>query len=727
MYTRNLKGEAHKMMLVSGSPLRVLLLALFLGAGLVHFTGAFSPASAVSDNEFQDGALAPEDEHRDTARSIVRQLRNHYRQMRLDEEVSGKVLDQYLEDLDPNRVHFTVEDVAEFDAFREELGERLGDGRLEEGFRIFNIHQQRMTARLEHKLDQLDDGLDVLDFDTDQEVRLDREDADWAADPEALRELWDQRLKNAVLSMRLDELDDEEILERLGRRYSGQLQRVRQSNAEDAFQTYMNALTRTFDPHTAYFTPRRSENFDISMSGSLEGIGAVLKSEDEYVQVVRLIPGGPAAKGGELRPADRIVGVAQEDEEMVNVIGWRLDEVVDRIRGPKGSRVTLEVIPSDSTSEHATETIEITRNEVQLEEQRARKDILEVEREDGAKRLGVITIPGFYLDFEAYRRGDPDYTSTTRDVARLLSELQEEDVDGLLVDLRNNGGGSLHEATQLVSLFIDEGPAVQVRDYRGRVQVEEDQFPGMLYDGPMAVLVNRFSASASEIFAGAMQDYGRGIVVGDDTYGKGTVQTMLPLNHGQLKITQAKFYRVSGASNQHMGIVPDIRLPYLVDKELIGESALPNALPWDQIDATSYKRLFDPAPLLPALRERHERRIDDSADFNYIRGQLELLEERRGRQHASLNEEKRREQERAWEQRRLELENQRREAQGKDPLEDVGELDTVEEEAGAPGAELEDERDDRDLGEDPYIVETGAILADLIDILYKQKMATNGQ
>ena len=714
------------MTLVQGSPLRTLLLALFLGAGLLHFSGALSPASAVSDAEFVEGELSPEDQHRDTARSVVRQLRNHYRQMRVDEEVSGKVLDQYLEDLDPNRVHFTAEDIEEFDDFRSDLGDRLSDGRLEEGFRIFNIHQQRMSARLEHKLSRLEDGLDSLDLDTDAEIKLDREDADWATDEDALRELWNHRLKDAVLSMRLDDIEDDEILERLERRYSGQAKRISQSNAEDAFQAYMNALTRTFDPHTAYFTPRRSENFDISMSRSLEGIGAVLKSEDEYVQVVRLIPGGPAAKEGELQPADRIVGVAQEDEEMVNVIGWRLDEVVDLIRGPKGSKVTLEVIPSGSASEHATETIRITRNEVQLEEQRARKDILEVDRDDESKRLGVITIPGFYMDFEAYRRGDPDYTSTTRDVARLLSELQEKDVDGLMVDLRNNGGGSLHEATQLVSLFIDRGPAVQVRDHRGRVQVEEDQFPGMLYDGPMAVLVNRFSASASEIFAGAMQDYGRAIVVGDDTYGKGTVQTMLPLDHGQLKITQAKFYRVSGASNQHMGIVPDIRLPYLVDKDLIGESALPNALPWDQIDATSYDRLFDPAPLLPALRERHEHRIGGNPEFNYIKGQLELLEQRRAHNRASLNEEQRREEEREWKQRRLELENERREALEKDPLDSVGELESVEEEAGSPAAELEEEHEEeRDVRDDPYITETGAILADLIDMLYKQKMAAS--
>ncbi len=712
------------MMLAKSSPLRVLLFALLLAGGGLYLSGMLSsPASAVSELEPVEGGLEPEAEHRKAARAVVKQLQNHYRQLRIDDDISGQVLDRYLKDLDPNRIHFTREDVDDFDGLRDELADRLRQGDLEAGFRIFNIQRRRAADRLEYKLGRLEEGLDNMDFSTDAQVTLDRSEAPWAEDEGGLRELWDQRLKNAVLAMRLDGVEDEEIAERLERRFHGQGKRISQSNAEDAFQAYMNALTRTFDPHTAYFTPRRSENFNISMSRSLEGIGAVLKSEDEYVQVVRLVPGGPAAQQGQLQPADRIVGVAQEDEEMVNVIGWRLDEVVDRIRGPKGSEVTLEVIPSASASEHSTREITITRNEVELEDQRASREIIEVPGKDGeTQRLGVITVPGFYMDFEAYRRGDPDYTSTTRDVARLLSELQEEGIDGLMVDLRNNGGGSLHEATQLVSLFISDGPAVQVRDYRGRVQVEEDSFPGMLYDGPMAVLVNRFSASASEIFAGAMQDYGRALVVGDDTYGKGTVQTMLPLNHGQLKITQAKFYRVSGASNQHMGVVPDIRFPYLVDKEQIGESALPNALPWDQIDAVNYQRMFDPAPLLPSLRQRHEDRISEHPEFVYVREQLSLLEERRDRKTASLNEEQRRKQERDWEQRRLEVENDRRRALGKEPVESVSELEPVRFGGPEPGLE-EDEEQERE--KDPYIMETGAILGDMITMLHKQKMAAS--
>ena len=689
---------------------------VFLGllvAGGWQLSNALAPSDTRA--EVVHGVLAPERVHQRAAQAIVAQLQNHYRQLRLNDELSSQVLDRFIKDLDPNRIYFSAADINGFEKFRHAIDDELRRGDLSIGFRIFNTYQERILGRLHYLLSQLDEGIDQLDFDTDREIVIDRENAPWAASQEEADDLWRKRLKNAVLAMRIDGLEDEEIAERLERRYRGQINRIQQNTAEDAFQFYINALARTFDPHTSYFTPHTSENFNISMSRSLEGIGAVLQSEDEYTRVVRLVPAGPADNAGQLKPADRIVAVGQEGEDLVNVIGWRLDEVVNLIRGPKGTKVRLEIIPAGSASEHATREISIVRNKVVLEDQAAQKKIITVPGEDRDLQLGVISIPAFYMDFDAYRRGDPNYTSTTRDVARLLGELREENIDGLMIDLRNNGGGSLQEATQLVSLFISQGPTVQVRDYRGRVNVDRDQFPGVMYAGPMAVLVNRFSASASEIFAGAMQDYGRALIVGDHTYGKGTVQTLLPLNHGQLKITQAKFYRVSGSSNQHLGIVPDIIMPTLVDKEQIGESALPNALPWDQIDATDFDPLFDLSPYLPQLTKRHAERRSRDPEFLYVERQLELLREQRERGPLSLNEAQRRAYHEELDQRRLEIENNRRKALGEDPLESLAKLRTLEEQRA-----LDPDFEEGEDRPDAYLRETGAILGDLISMMQAQ-------
>ncbi|KAF0810487.1 tail-specific protease prc [Alcanivorax sp. S71-1-4] len=702
--------------------LRNLSIVALLIAALLQVCGALTvsprpePVSA--------GGLAPEEVHAGAARGIVDRLQGHYRQMRFDDSLSEKVFNRYLRDLDPNRVYFLASDVAAFDRYRLLLDDQLRRGDLSAGFDIFNLYQQRVSERLEYLLARLDEGLDSLSFEGNDSVLLDRSEQPWASSEEDMDDIWERRLKNAVLTMRLDGVKDEEILTRLERRYSSQLNRVKQNASEDVFQIYINALTQTFDPHTSYFTPHTSENFNISMSRSLEGIGAVLQAEDEYTKVVRLVPGGPAAKAGQLKPADRIVGVGQEDEEMVNVIGWRLDEVVNLIRGPKGTEVRLEIIPAGSASEHSTREITIERNKVMLEEQAAKKQIIDIPgTNDSVERIGVIRIPAFYLDFDAYNRGEPDYTSTTRDVARLLQELNDEEpaIDGLVIDLRNNGGGSLHEATQLVSLFIGGGPTVQVRDARGRVQVERDKVPGTLYAGPMAVLVNRFSASASEIFAGAMQDYGRAIIIGDHTFGKGTVQTLLPLGHGQLKLTQAKFYRVSGSSNQNLGIVPDIEMPYLIDKEDIGESALPNALPWDKIDATAYTPQFNLSPYLPSLRELHDQRLAVNPEFIYVREQLALLEEQRQKESVSLNEKERRSEQDAFEARRLAIENTRRKAVGEEPLKDMAALRALDEQRSL---DPENEMGDSDKP-DPYLQETGAVLADLVRLLQNRQVANS--
>ncbi len=678
-------------------------------AGLLFgLAGCWSTSSSAKPS---DTELAPDSVHEHTAEEILRRLGQHYRSVSLNNDLSETLLARYLDALDPNRLYFVQDDIDRFARWRHKLDDQLEDGNLTAGYAIYDVYQQRVHERMSYVNSLIEAGIDELDLEDEESLVLDRSDAAWPEDQAHANDLWRQRLEDAVLVQRLDGESDDDIVDGLKRRYSSQITRLEQNTPEDVFQVYINALTETFDPHTTYFTPHNSENFSISMSRSLEGIGAVLQAEEEYTKVVRLVPGGPAAKSGKVQPADRIVGVAQGDEDMVNIIGWRLDEVVNLIRGPKGTVVRLEIIPSDSASEHKTRTISIERNRVVLEDQAAQSKIIEVPRGEETLRLGVITIPAFYIDFDAYHAGDPDYTSTTRDVARLIMSLHREDVDGMIIDLRDNGGGSLQEATQLVSLFIAHGPTVQVRDANGEVSVLPDQYPGTLYNGPMAVMVNRYSASASEIFAGAMQDYGRALIVGDDTFGKGTVQTLMSLDHGQLKMTQAKFYRVSGASNQHRGIIPDITMPFLVNKEEIGESALPNALPWDQIRAARFSPMADLSPYIETLTKRHHDRIDDNPEFDYVREQLALAAEQRQRKALPLQLAARKAVQDTFEEQRLAIENRLRAARGEKPLASMARLKELEEERVA--ARVAGEDDDRP---DPYLEETGEVLADLIGL-----------
>jgi carboxyl-terminal processing protease len=648
---------------------------------------------------------------------IARQLQfTHFRDLSINDSLSGDVFDAYLEYLDGQRVYLTQKDVDRFSAIRLGLGSALKTGQLQPGFDIYNLVQQRVIERLEFALGLIDKGIDKLDFSTDERILLDRSDADWVADREALDDLWEKRIKNAVLAQRLNDSDDESIEEALRRRYEGQLKRAYQARSEDAFQAYMNAFAGMWDPHTSYFSPRTSENFNINMSLSLEGIGAVLQSDNEYTKVVRLVPGGPASKQGQLEPADRIVSVKQQDEERpVNVIGWRLDEVVDLIRGPRESTVTLEVIPADAPDETVTETIAIERDKVKLEEQSASKEVIEFERNNDTYRIGVINIPTFYADFKAMQDGDPNYKSTTRDVRKLIDELKADGVDGVVMDLRNNGGGALHEANDLVGLFIEEGPTVQIRNSNNDVQVLSDQDPSVAYDGPLVVLVNRMSASASEIFAGAIQDYGRGLVVGSQTFGKGTVQAVRPLNHGQLKITQSKFYRVSGGSTQHKGVIPDIEIPSRVDKTRIGEDALDHALPWDQIEAVPHARYFDFSGIIDELRKRHDTRFEENPEFSLLQKEIEFLKQQREQEYVSLNLEKRKEYQSRIENTRLTIANARRAIHGEEAFESLDELDDWQDEQAAEPDSADDELD--------FVIrEGGNIMADMLEL--DQRMAS---
>lgn len=479
-------------------------------------------------------------------------------------------------------------------------------------------------------VDFVENNLAGLDFTIDEYLEIDRDEAPWASTKEQLDDLWRQRIKNSALSLTLTGMEPELIEERLSKRYRNQLSQVAKTNDRDVFQAYLATVARTVDPHTSYFSPRDSENFNMGLRGSLQGIGAQLTSEDEYTKVAELIKGGPAEQAGELRAGDRIIGIAQgEDGEMQDVIGLRLDDVVDHIRGEKGTLVRLSVIPAEATSEAAAREIRIIRDTVELSEQFARSEIIDIEVEDDVYQVGVITLPSFYFDFEAAAAGLPNYRSSARDVRALLEELKQDGVEAVVVDLRYNGGGSLNEANELVGLFIDTGPTVQIRysgQRNGFVRSYGDADQEIIYDGPLAVLVNRASASASEIFAGAIQDYQRGIVLGGQTFGKGTVQEIIPMNYGQVKLTRSKFYRISGASTQHRGVLPDIEFPDRYQAiETMGESNLDGALPWDTVRPVEYRTYLPLREILPELQARHQERAADDPDFVYLNYAVQLM------------------------------------------------------------------------------------------------------
>ena len=523
--------------------------------------------------------------------------RYHYRKVSLDDSFAKSVLDNYLKALDPGRSFFVARDVDRFNSGARRLDDHLRRGELDTAFDIFRVYRMRVDERVAYALKLLEQD---FDFTVDETYEFDRSKSPWATNDAELNEIWRQRVKNDFLSLRIAGKSDEEIRERLRQRYDGLARRIQQFTGEDVFQTFMNAFTETLEPHTSYMSPATAENFDISMKLSLEGIGAVLRSDNEFTVIQRTIPGGPARESGQVFSGDRILGVAQGlDAAIEDVVGWRLQDVVDKIRGPKGSVVRLQLLPQSAGSNGKAREVALVRNEIKLEDQAAKASVIDKMPNAPGIRVGVIELPAFYRDFEAETRGKADFRSTTRDVRRLVTELVAQGVDGIVIDLRGNGGGSLAEATALTGLFIDTGPVVQVKDAFGKVDVERDPEPGVAYSGPLAVLVDRDSASASEIFAGAIQDYGRGLVIGEPTFGKGTVQTLVDLNRyvpgdsndlGRLRLTMAEFFRISGGSTQLKGVEPDIRFPSGDDIGDYGERSLTNPLPWARIDAANYRR-----------------------------------------------------------------------------------------------------------------------------------------
>jgi carboxyl-terminal processing protease len=649
----------------------------------------------------------------------------HYASRRYDDILSAQHFVAYIDSLDPQRMFFDAADIAEFSKWRLELDNAGRSGDLTPAFFMFDRYHQKLRQRLETILGSLPETLAQFDYSVEEYLVIDHSTMPWAEDPSELDDRWRKRLKNQALSLIMADKAPEEIPKTLERRYQNQLNRLDQYNAQDVFQIYANTLAEQYDPHTNYFSPRRAENFDINMSLSFEGIGAILQIDDEYAKVSRLVPAGPADKQGDLKPSDLIIGVGQgEDGPIEDVVGWRLDEIVDLIRGPRNTTVRLEVIPGKGKTDQRR-LVPIQRNEVKLEEQAAKKKVIEVEDEkQNTHRIGVIDIPAFYIDFEAYRRGDKNYRSTTRDVNRLIDELVAEGVEGLVIDLRDNGGGSLQEANQLTGLFIEYGPTVQIRSAESRVWRDGKRRRSNYYEGPLAVMINRLSASASEIFAGAIQDYGRGIVVGEQSFGKGTVQSLVPLQEGQLKITESKFYRISGDSTQHRGVIPDIDYPSVFDPTQIGESALDNALAWDQIAPARFNRYQDYDTILPGLMALHQQRAANDPDYRYLEDQVEMAREARKVSALPLQKSGRLAMRDEQEAKALAIENRRRAAKGQAPLESLisGDEETEdsltlsEEETGALSDDTDHslENTGEDEPSDVLLLETGRILVDAI-------------
>jgi carboxyl-terminal processing protease len=637
------------------------LVPLILAAGTV-----FAKPTVVSLDD-----LRPDEQQRQAALIITQVMEKfHYRKPQLDDALSRVMFDRYIESLDANRSFFTAADMTEFEPLREELDDSLRTARLAPAFEIFKRFRERVEERVAHAQALLD--ADDFDFTRNESYRFDRADAPWAADEAELDEIWRMRVKNDILSLRLAGKEADDIGETLSKRYAGIARRVSQMSAEDVFQTYVNAFTLSVEPHTSYMSPRLSENFDIGMRLSLQGIGAVLRSDNEFTEVQSTIPGGPAQRSGEIASGDRIVGVAQGREgTMEDVIGWRLQDVVDLIRGPKDSIVRLSVLPKAEGIGGRAREVLLQREEIKLEDKAAKSEIIEL---DGDLKVGVIEIPTFYRDFNAQAEGDRDFRSTTRDVRKLLKQLKADGVDGVIVDLRRNGGGSLSEATELTGLFIERGPVVQVRDASGKIEVESDPDPEQVFAGPLAVLVDRNSASASEIFAGAIQDYGRGLILGEPTFGKGTVQTLVDLGRflrsrddiGRLRLTMAQFFRVDGGSTQHRGVTPDILYPTSVGAEKHGERALENALPWETIQRASYE--LHGIANVDDLRAAATMRIANNPGFRFLVGEEEDMLTLEKRQVVSLNERVRRAEWEQREQQRLERRNRLRAYRGLPPL-----------------------------------------------------------
>ncbi len=648
-------------------------LAALLGAAMTP--PAAAPAATAT-------VLAPTEQENYVARRVADIIAHeHYRRAPLDDRLSSLILDRYLDAIDGARSYFFASDIAEFEKYRYELDDAIKTGDVEPAFVIFRRYQQRSRERMAYAIDLLNKK---PDFDVDESFNFDREKEPWPANAAEMNELWRKRVKNDALSLVTAGKQWPDAVDVLRKRYEHVAKRMDQSKPDDVFEAFMNAFVLSLDPHSNYFSARNSEEYNIQMSLSYEGIGASLQLTDDYVTVIDVIAGGPAAVSGKIGANDRITAVGEgKSGELTDVIGWRLDDVVQKIRGPGGTMVRLQVLPAGAAPGSVQKVVDFTRNRVSLEAQASHKAMRTVVRNGKDVKVGIITVPSFYQDYDASRAGAKDYRSTTRDVQRLIGELRKDGAEVIVMDLRANGGGYLPEAESLTGLFIDRGPVVQLRDTTGHIEVDDDPNPAIFYSGPMLVLVDRFSASASEIFAGAIQDYGRALIIGQQTYGKGTVQNAHPLNYtifgrkpelGQLNVTIGKYYRITGESTQDRGVTPDIALPSLIDASEVGESTRDRALPWDHIEPASFRVEGDLKPVAASLEKLHQDRTAGSADFKYLREDIAALDAMRRQKTLSLNLQTREAERKRIDSERLERENAWRASHDVKPVKSLEEI-----------------------------------------------------
>lgn len=589
--------------------------------------------------------IKPSPKHQDESRLVVKLVdKLHYKDTELNDAFSNQILDKYIAVLDPNKMYFLGEDVVSFDRWRNSLDEGLKNGDLKPAYEIFNLFKKRVATQKDHALSVLESD---LNFEATEEFQWDREKAPFAIDQNELDDLWRKKVKNDYLSLKLLNKEPDQIKETLSKRYNLMAKRINDMKSDDVFQFFINSYLSLVEPHTGYMEPITSENFEINMKLSLEGIGAVLGNDGEYTSIQTIVKGGPADLEGTLKSGDKVLAVGQGSEgSFEDVVGWGIEDVVQLIRGEKGSTVRLRVIAEEDGPDTIPHVVRIVRDKVKLEQQAAQHQIYKVKDGNHERKIGVIDLPTFYLDFAAYQAGDSDYRSTTKDVKKILRKFEREGVQGVIVDLRNNGGGSLHEAIQLTGLFIDKGPVVQTKFSQGKIDIKRDVNPTIAWKGPMVVMVNKLSASASEIFAAAMQDYGRALIVGNQTYGKGTVQNVMPLNEyinsaemelGQLKMTMGQFFRINGGSTQNRGVIPDIIFPAAPGFEKYGEATYENALPWNSISSSNYTVFDDLSDEISQLKQRYEARSEVNFEFDFLKKEIELYEQEKDEVSVSLS------------------------------------------------------------------------------------------
>ncbi len=673
----------------------------------------FQYAFTLSDTSF----VKPKENHPKKAQILTNLMKNHYSHTEINQKISVDMFEAYIKTLDNQRAYFLENDIKTFEKYKKDFAQLLQQGSVEPAFQIYNAYKQNALARINQNLKDLDRDLDkAYDFTKDDEMETDREKSSWAKDKKELDKIWEKRLKNEILSLKIGKKSNDDIKKTLKQRYERFKKSISQINSEDVFQMIINAYTESYDPHTNYFSPINAQNFQMNMKKSFDGIGARLTTQDDYTVINEVMPGGPAFKGKELKKGDKIVAVAQgENGDFEDVVGWRIDDVIGLIRGQRNTIVKLRVIPANSAVGTPQKVIKITRDKIKIEDESATKKIVKIKKNGKDYKLGIIEVPSFYIDFKEYQSGNPDYKSTSGDVKKLIKELQKEGIDGLMMDLRNNGGGSLKEAIDLTGLFIKNGAVVQVKDADGSIEVQPDKNDDIAYNGELAVLVNNFSASASEIFAGAIQDYKRGVILGEQTFGKGTVQSPIDLanymrsddpNQGQINLTLSKFYRITGSSTQNRGVMPDVSFPMVYDRTEVSESVERSALPWDEIRSAKFATTDHVnSKTIDNLKKSFDKELKNDEKLKKAVADIEDARKMRKRTKISLQENKRRKELEDLEKKQ-ELKKQESKAQTKEEKKTENQEDDID-----ISEKLLNSQDYRDI----YLNEALELLAEMIN------------